>query len=69
MAVKQISSHAELKLDLVGFVDMWVQFYNIPVKCVTEEGIQILARALWEHRSLHQSKGLSTVDGLLKLKL
>ncbi|XP_078163521.1 uncharacterized protein LOC144558551 [Carex rostrata] len=46
VATKQVFSQLELKLELVGYVDAWVQLYNIPFNCLNEEGIQVVARAI-----------------------
>lgn len=46
VAHRRVFSHADLKASHIGFAHLWVQFHNLPVNCLTEEGIHLIAGEL-----------------------
>lgn len=46
VAARQVSSHADLNIEHIGYGQLWVQLFNVPFNSLTEEGIQILTQKL-----------------------
>lgn len=46
VAFRKVTSQADLHPEHIGFANLWVQFFNLPVNSLTEEGLDILANEL-----------------------
>lgn len=44
VATKRVSSHLDINPDSIEFASLWVQFYDLPVYSLSEEGYDILGR-------------------------
>lgn len=46
VAHRRVATHSDLQPKHIGFANLWVQLHNLPVNCLTEEGIDIVASEL-----------------------
>lgn len=46
VASSRVSSNEDLKPEHIQFVSVWVQFHNLPVNCLKEEGFEVLGQTL-----------------------
>lgn len=42
LATRHVTCHSDLKPEHIGFGHIWVQFFGLPVNCLTEEGIHLI---------------------------
>lgn len=46
VAHRRVTTHSDLQPKHIDFATIWVQLHNLPVNCLTEEGIDIVASEL-----------------------
>lgn len=46
VAPVRVTSHLDLKPENVKFANIWVQFFNLPIHCLTFEGTDLLAQPI-----------------------
>ena len=66
VALKKVSSNSNLSTTYIQAADIWVQFFGLPIQCLTDEGVQIMSKELGVPVSHHSEE--ETWVGLVTAK-